>query len=407
MLFAGAAIGNSHLVQSTRAGALFGLGLIVAVLFANIIKYPAFRFGPQYTAATGRSLIAGYRRLGRWAVAVFALSEVAVMAIIIAATAVTTAAVSLAVVGVNAEVRPLAMVVILIGAGVLWFGGYPLLDRMTKVFVAILAMATVASTAIALPTLTWSASAFAPPPFDLATFAFVIALMGFMPATLNLAVLQSLWILAKTQTDGKTPTRRQVMLDFNIGYVGTAALALCFALMGAGVLHADGVAPAQGGAAFAAQVITLYTTNLGAWSGVIIGLSATMVMFTTLVTVLDGFPRALAAAWVALRSQVGDEPPKLDRSPVMHAATLVLVVGALATLQFFLTSFQGFIDFVTITAFLVAPYTAALNHIVMTRPSVPAEHRPGPIMQAWSLFGLVSLTALSLAYFYWSFIAPQ
>ena len=42
LLFAGAAIGVSHLVQSTRAGADFGWGLIWALLLVNIFKYPFF-----------------------------------------------------------------------------------------------------------------------------------------------------------------------------------------------------------------------------------------------------------------------------------------------------------------------------------------------------------------------------
>lgn len=42
LLFAGAAIGVSHLVQSTKAGAEFGFGLIWALLLCNFFKYPFF-----------------------------------------------------------------------------------------------------------------------------------------------------------------------------------------------------------------------------------------------------------------------------------------------------------------------------------------------------------------------------
>ena len=42
LLFAGAAIGVSHLVQSTKAGAEFGFGLIWALLLCNLFKYPFF-----------------------------------------------------------------------------------------------------------------------------------------------------------------------------------------------------------------------------------------------------------------------------------------------------------------------------------------------------------------------------
>ena len=44
LLFAGAAVGVSHLVQSTRAGASFGLSILIIVILANIIKFPGFRF---------------------------------------------------------------------------------------------------------------------------------------------------------------------------------------------------------------------------------------------------------------------------------------------------------------------------------------------------------------------------
>ena len=42
LLYAGAAIGVSHLVQSTRAGAEYSLSLIFVIIIANIVKYPFF-----------------------------------------------------------------------------------------------------------------------------------------------------------------------------------------------------------------------------------------------------------------------------------------------------------------------------------------------------------------------------
>ena len=54
LLLAGAAVGVSHLVQSTRAGAAYGFGLILLVLLANVVKYPAFRFGPRSAPPSAR-----------------------------------------------------------------------------------------------------------------------------------------------------------------------------------------------------------------------------------------------------------------------------------------------------------------------------------------------------------------
>ncbi len=65
-LFAGAAIGVSHLVQSTRAGADFGFGLLWALILINLVKYPFFQFGPRYASATGESLLEGYSKMSKW-----------------------------------------------------------------------------------------------------------------------------------------------------------------------------------------------------------------------------------------------------------------------------------------------------------------------------------------------------
>lgn len=59
LIWAAAAIGVSHLVQSTRAGAAYGFELIWFIVLINLIKYPFFKFGPRYASATGESLMHG------------------------------------------------------------------------------------------------------------------------------------------------------------------------------------------------------------------------------------------------------------------------------------------------------------------------------------------------------------
>ena len=65
VLMATAAIGGSHLVASTQAGALFGWQLIWLILLINILKYPFFRFGVEYTLSNNESLLSGYARRGK------------------------------------------------------------------------------------------------------------------------------------------------------------------------------------------------------------------------------------------------------------------------------------------------------------------------------------------------------
>ena len=63
ILFASTAIGVSHLVQSTRAGAEYGFLLLGFVILATVLKYPFFEYGSRYANVTGTSIIDGFPNL--------------------------------------------------------------------------------------------------------------------------------------------------------------------------------------------------------------------------------------------------------------------------------------------------------------------------------------------------------
>ena len=48
IVMASAAVGGSHIIASTQAGAIYGWELVSIVILANLFKYPFFRFGVQY-----------------------------------------------------------------------------------------------------------------------------------------------------------------------------------------------------------------------------------------------------------------------------------------------------------------------------------------------------------------------
>lgn len=62
ILMASAAIGGSHLISSTQAGALYGWQLAIMIILANVFKYPFYHFGTEYAYSTGDSLVVGYAK---------------------------------------------------------------------------------------------------------------------------------------------------------------------------------------------------------------------------------------------------------------------------------------------------------------------------------------------------------
>ena len=85
LLYAAVAVGVSHLVQATRAGADFGLSMVLVVIFACLMKYPGLRFGGEYAAATGKNLVVNYRERGWFVFGLFSISQLFSMVFIIAA----------------------------------------------------------------------------------------------------------------------------------------------------------------------------------------------------------------------------------------------------------------------------------------------------------------------------------
>ncbi len=131
LLWAGAAVGVSHLVQSTKAGAIYGFALVGIVLLANLFKYPFFEYGPRYAASTGKTLLIGYKKLGNWAFALYILVTILTMfAIQAAVTTVTSGVVTtffpeFAFTGF--QVYLLSGAVLVVSAIILVLGHYPLL----------------------------------------------------------------------------------------------------------------------------------------------------------------------------------------------------------------------------------------------------------------------------------------
>ena len=401
LLFAGTAIGLSHLVQSTRAGAVYGLFLGGVILLIHVLKYPLFRFGAYYTVTAGESLIEGYRRQGVFAVWLLLGAMLCYMFFAVGAVGMLSAALIQTVFGFEADAQVLGAGILIAGVVFLLLGRFHWLDRLNKALIAVLAVSTFVAAVLSLPRLQWSMLALPAEQMDLKLLLFIAALGGFMPVSSDSSAWQSVWTLAKARDAGVRPRLASVLLDFNIGYWGSAFFALCFLVMGAAVMHRDGVAPAAEVVPFAQQLIGLYEGALGAWALPLIGASVISVMLTTALAGLDALPRVLVAITRVLR---GDAPGTVTEAPLdgtmaYRVYMILLVAGSIAAIFFLGASFRAFLDFGTTVAFLVAPVIAVLNHRAVFGENVPAAARPGRGMWTWSVMGIITFVSFTLAYF--------
>lgn len=404
LLYAGAAIGVSHLVQSTRAGAMFNFDLVWVLLIANFLKYPFFEYGPRYANATGNNLVDGYRKVGKWAVMLFTIVTLGSMFAVMAAITVVTSGLLAFVLDISISINLLSLIVLLVGFVIVVVGKYSFLDKLIKIIILLLAVSTIVAVFSALGIekqispdainrFSWS---------DGAEVMFLIAFVGWMPAPIDVSVWSSVWCKAKNEEIGHTPSLKNVLLEFRVGYIGTAFLALAFLAMGGLVMYGTGNEFSSNGTEFAGQLITMYTSSLGNWAYWIVSIAATFTMISTTITVLDAYPRVLNPV-------IANSFPNLwNRLKNKQWFTIfwfvLIIVGTMIILLYAAKSMGAIVAFATTLSFLTAPVLAWLNYRVVIDKHMPVDKRPGLFLRILSWTGIGFFVIFTVVYLFWLFM---
>ncbi|WP_299128413.1 divalent metal cation transporter [uncultured Winogradskyella sp.] len=399
LLFAGAAIGVSHLVQSTRAGADFGLGLLWALLLVNLFKYPFFQYGPRYASATGESLLEGYYKLGKGILITYFLLNLATMFTIQAAVTIVTAGLANSLFGdisfLNLGIQSISsvelwtIIILSICLLILFLGTYATLDKLIKVIIITLTISTLVAVCFAFSEFESPISLVQILPKDTTKVAFLIAFMGWMPAPLDISVWHSIWAIEKKKDENDFSPKR-ALLDFNIGYFGAVILGVAFVCLGYFVMFNSGETFSNKAAVFSYQLIDLYTKSLGNWAHVVIGIAAFTTMFSTTITTLDASPRAMSKSTNLIFN-------KRFKNGYLYWI-LILAFGTLF-IFFVLASEMGLlIKIATILSFITAPFYAIINYTLISGKHTPKLWRPSLKLHVLSCLGILFLIGFGLWY---------
>jgi Mn2+/Fe2+ NRAMP family transporter len=392
LLFAGAAIGVSHLVQSTRSGADFGFGLVWALVLIHIVKYPFFQFGPRYATATGESLLDGYKRLGKGVLLAYFILNLATMFTIQAAVTIVTAGLAVNLFGITTNPIIWSIIITLICLTILIIGRYNLLDKLMKLIVITLTLSTVIALIVAAINSSNAQSFVQIIPKGTVEVGFLIAFLGWMPAPLDVSIWQSLWALEKQKDKTNEFNTKQAIFDFNIGFLSTLILGICFLSLGAIVMFNSGETFSSGAVQFSEQLITLYTKNLGQEMYIFIAAAAFTTMFSTTITTLDASPRTMTKAFDLLTHK--------SYKNMYWFWISFLSIGTILILIFFKSEMGFLIKIATILSFLTAPFFAIINYILISGKHTPEEWRPSLPLKILSWFGILFLIGFSLWYLY-------
>ena len=387
LLFAGAAIGVSHLVQSTRAGADFGFGLLWALLISIILKYPFFQYGSRFALATKMSLLDGYYKLGKVYLLIFFIISIGTIFTIQTAVTIVTASLATTILGDSQNLVILSTLIILLCFLILLFGNYKFLDNLIKIIILALTASTLIALLVALIKNSNSFNFSQVFPYK-TSIIFLAALIGWMPAPLDISVWQSLWIIEKRKSN--TISFDEGIFDFNVGYFGTFILGICFLSLGALVMFGSSVGFSDVGSIFAGQFIELYTSTLGESVYPIIVIAAFTTMFSTTLTTLDASPRSMYKSSQLLF-------PKTNLLNYKFWL-IVLSIGTICIFSFLLDEMGTLVQIATVLSFITAPFYAYLNLKLVTSNLMPSKHKPSKILINFSYVGLAFLTLFALVF---------
>ena len=385
ILMATAAIGGSHLVSSTQAGALFGWSLAIFILLINFFKYPFFLANVQYTMATKKSLIEGYASLGNSWLWLFTI--LAVIAAVVNTAAVSMFAASLLgyFIPIKLTINILSFIIIFACILILIAGKYNLLNNVSKIIMITLSIATVVAVVMAVTKDVNSALAddfISPSAWTIASLGFIVILTGWMPAPIEISSIGSIWL--KNQIKQTNINAKNALLDFNVGFIVTAILALFFLALGALVLHGSAY-EFKDGIAFSHQLVTMYSTVIGDWSRLLIAFIAFACMFGTSITVIDGYGRAVAEAFSLIRKN-----RSASNRSVAVWTIFISIIGFLIII-YFASSMRTMLDFAMILSFTTTPIFAFLNYKLVRSTKLPKELQNGMFLNILSICGLIFL----------------
>lgn len=402
LLFASMAIGTSHLVLSTKAGAQYGWVMIIPIILANLLKYPFFEFGVRYTTVTRRTLIEGYRNLGRAYLWGYALITVISIFTILAALYVVTAGLLINLLQIQTlSISLSAALLFLFISSLLIIGKYRFLENSLKLVVGLLFIALIVTTGVVvfkgqvLPD-----PSYVPLPiFNEAGILFLIGLIGWMPTAVEASGWVSMWSIEKQKALSKPPTLKEALLEFNLGYVLTAVLAVFFLVIGCMTFYGTNTQLSGNAVLFADQLVNLFTAHIGNWAYFIIAIAAFATMFSTCMTAHD----AVARVSLDILAKLYPSKTTFKKTYAFVITILLLAVINWIVIHSFSANMGNLVALATFASFVMAPLIGWMNLKTVTGKDVKTADQPKTGLRILTYMGMVFLSIFAL-YYCWELI---
>ena len=237
IVVAATGVGAGDLVATLIAGSRFGYALLWAAVVGCLVKIALSEGSARYHLATGSTILAGWRSLGKWTGWYFGI-YVLVWGFIYGATAMSATALPLAAMFPVLPLKAWAILAGLLGFVFVLFNRYETFETVMKLLVGLMFVIMVGLAILVAPSLPDMAGGMT---FDLpeGSLFYTLGLIGGVGGTITTAAY-GYWTQAKGwRGNGWIPMMR---FDNAVAYTVTGIFVIAMLIVGAELLYSAGIA---------------------------------------------------------------------------------------------------------------------------------------------------------------------
>lgn len=359
IILAATGIGSGDLVTNSTAGANFGIVLAWAIIIGVSFKILVTEGVGRYTLATGKTIIEGWRSLGKWTMYYFVV-YVTLFGLFYGAAIATACGIMMYTMFPIIPWWAWAIIHAVVGFVLMFIGRYKLFERIITILIGVMFVTIVGSALMLIPNLADLPSEALTLGIPEGSTFMIMSIIGGIGGTMALAAY-SYWINEKGWDDySYIPTMRA---DVITAYVVTAIFSISLMIVSTALLYGDEVVfeGAEGMRTF----INLYGDNFGEIPQLVLNIGFWCATFSSLLGLWNGIPYLFADFIKVMKQKTTNHrqsPQPLKKTPAYRfylgwltfpPMLLLMIDNPLALVLLYAALGSLFIPFVALTLLIL------------------------------------------------------
>ncbi|WP_299089881.1 Nramp family divalent metal transporter [uncultured Metabacillus sp.] len=229
-------VGTADMITAIVLGTSFGMTFVWAIIVGSVLKYFLNEGVGRWYLATGKTILEGWRSLGRWATGYFSTYSI-IWGFVYGAAAASTCGMAMEAMFPIMPIWGWAIVHSVIGFLLVFTGRYLLFEKIMTALIAIMFITIIGTALLFLPSLGEFAGGFVPKVPE-GSFMMALGLIGGVGGTITMASY-GYWLKEKNWQGSRWISTMRT--DSKVAYTVTAIFTMASLIIGAKFLFGTGI----------------------------------------------------------------------------------------------------------------------------------------------------------------------